>query len=266
MGKIRVSLSLDEKLLKQFDEQQGGDNRSEAFEGLMQRSVGAKRTAVILAGGPEKGLWSEDARAYRPLIRVKGRPLLAHTLEKLREASFSEVVVVGSSKVNTAIFNEFGNGEQMGLPIKYVEEKEHEGSSHTLSLAKQHVGGTFLFLPCDHYFDFDLRTVFDFHRRQDNPVTLAVYYGTSFEWTKSSLVMMDGSLITRYWEKPLKAESHLIATMIGFAEPSLFSIIEQKGPLDSQFSKLSRMGKLSGCLVSGNFANIHAKKDADAVK
>ncbi|MFA6036320.1 MAG: sugar phosphate nucleotidyltransferase [Candidatus Micrarchaeia archaeon] len=266
MGKVRVSLSLDEKLLKQFDEQQGNDNRSEAFEGLIQRSLGAKRTAVVLAGGPERALWSEDAHAYRPLIKVKGRPLLAHTLEKLMENGFSEVVVVGSSKVNTAIFNEFGNGEQVGMPIKYVEEKEHEGSAHTLSLAKQHVSGTFLFLPCDHYFDFSLSTIFDFHRRQDNPVTLAVYYGTSFEWTKSSLVMMDGSLITRYWEKPSKPESHLVATMTGFAEPSLFPLLEPRGSLDAQFAKLSRMNKLSGCLVSGNFANIHSKKDADAVK
>jgi len=79
-------------------------------------------------------------------------------------------------------------------------------------------------------------------------------------------VLVDGSLITRYWEKPGRPESHLIATMTGFAEPSLFSLLEPRGSLDAQFAKLSNMGRLSGCLVSGNFANIHSKKDADAVR
>lgn len=266
MGKARVSLSLDEALLQRFDAQHPAGNRSEAFEDLLRRGLGKSLTAVLLAGGPDKGLWSEDARKYRPLIPVRGKPLLAHSIEHLKAAGFSEIIVVGSHKVNSAIFSVFGNGESSGIAIKYVEEKEHEGSAHTLSLARPHVSGTFLFLPCDHYFDFDLSTVLKFHERQDNPATLAIYYGTGFEWTKSSLVMVDGSLITRYWEKPAKPESHLVATMTGFAEPSLFSLLEPRGPLDAQFAKISKAGKLSGCLVSGNFANIHTKKDADGVK
>jgi NDP-sugar pyrophosphorylase family protein len=266
MGKARVSLSLDGGLLRQFDAQHGGGNRSEAFEELMRKGLGRRLSAVILAGGPERGLWSEDAKKYRPLIHIKGKPLLAHSIDKLREAGFSEILVVGSQKLNSAIFSMFGNGESSGIAIKYVEEKQHEGSAHTLSLARQHVSGTFLFLPCDHYFDFDLSTVLKFHQRQDNPATLAIYYGTGFEWTKSSLVMVDGSLITRYWEKPTKPESHLVATMTGFAEPELFTLMEPRGSLDAQFAKLSKAGKLSGCLVSGNFANIHSKKDADLVK
>ncbi|VVC03247.1 UTP--glucose-1-phosphate uridylyltransferase AglF [Candidatus Burarchaeum australiense] len=266
MAKVRVSLSLDEGLMKEFDAQHGEGTRSEAIEGLIGRSVGAKRTAVVLAGGPAEGLWSADAHTYRPLIPVKGKPLLAHSLERLREAGFTDIMIVGSHKVNAAIFNEFENGASAGVSLKYVEEKEHNGSAHTLALARPHISGTFLFVPCDHYFTFDLSTVLKFHRRQDNPVTLAVYYGTGFAWTKSSLVMMDGSLITRYWEKPAKSESHLVATMTGFAEPEIFSLLEAKGPLDAQFARLSKLGKLSGCLVSGEFANVHSKKDAASVR
>jgi len=268
MGKTRVSLSLDEQLMKEFDSELASSfpSRSEAIEHLVRRSLGATRSAVILAGGPPKGLWMPDARTYRPLARVRGRPLIADSLLKLRAAGISEAVVVGSHEVNSAIFHEVGNGSSLGMAMKYVEEREHEGSAHTLSLAREHLKGTFLFLPCDHYFDFDLNTVFQFHRRQEALITLAVYYGTSFEWTKSSLVRMDGPLITEYWEKPGKPESHLIATMTGYAEPELFALLDPSGSLDSQFAKLSRMRKLSGCLVSGSFVNIHSKKDAALVK
>ena len=266
MAKVRISLSLDDALMKAFDAQHGEGTRSEAFEALMKRSVGARQTAVILAGGPAEGLWSADAKTYRPLIPIKGRPLLAHTLERLREAGFSDIIIMGSRKVNAAIFAEFENGASSGVNIRYVEEKKHEGSANTFALAKPYISGSFLFVPCDHYFDFSLPTIQKFHSRQENPATLAVYYGTGFEWTKSSLVTVDGSLITKYWEKPGKPESHLIATMTGFAEPEIFSLIEPRGSLDAQFAKLSRNGKLSGCLVSGNFANIHSKKDAELVR
>jgi len=268
MGKTRVSLSLDEKLMKQFDGELASSfsSRSEAIEYLVRRSLGAKRSAVILAGGPAKGLWVPDAKTYRPLVRVKGKPLIADTLQKLRASGISEAIVVGSHKVNSAIFNEVGNGSSLGIPVKYVEEKEHKGSAHTLWLAREHLKGTFLFLPCDHYFDFDLNTIFSFHRKQESLITLAVYYGTAFEWTKTSLVRMDGPLITEYWEKPAKPQSHLIATMTGYAEPEAFALLDSKGSLDSQFAKLSKMRKLSGCLVSGSFVNVHSKKDAAIVK
>ncbi len=268
MSKTRVSLSLNEKLLKDFDNQLGSSfpSRSEAFEYLLKRSLGAKKSAVILAGGPAKGLWVSDAKTYRPLIKVKGRPLIVDTLLKLRTSGISEAIIIGSHEVNAAIFNEVGNGSFLGIPVKYVEEREHKGSAHTFWLAREYVKGTFLFLPCDHYFEFDLNTILEFHRKQESLITLAVYYGTRFEWTKTSLVRIDGPLITEYWEKPIKPQSHLIATMIGYAEPELFSLLDSKGALDSQFAKLSKRKKLSGCLLSGNFVNVHSKKDASIVK
>ena len=106
MSKTRVSLSLDEKLLKGFDAQLGSSfsSRSEAFEYLLKRSLSAKRSAVVLAGGPAKGLWMPDAKTYRPLIHVKGRPLIVDTLLKLRASGISEAIIIGSHKVNSAIF------------------------------------------------------------------------------------------------------------------------------------------------------------------
>jgi len=254
-------------VLKEFDGSYGSrfSSRSEAFEELVRSSLNARRTAVVLAGGPAKWLWAPDAKCYRPLIRFMGAPLIVHLLKRMKASGIGEAVVVGSHEVNSSIFTVAENGSSLGMKIKYVEEKEHNGSAHTLSLAEPHVSGPFAFAACDHYFDFSLSTIYDFHARQGLPATLAVYYGTAFEWTKSSLVRIDGSLITQYWEKPARPESHLIATMTGFAQPEIFDLIEPHGSLDAQFAKLSASNKLAGCLVSGNFANIHSKKDADAV-
>jgi len=241
-------------------------SRSEAIEHLLKKSLNAKRPAVILAGGPASALWMKDAKTYRPLVKVKGKPLIIDTLLKLRASGLSEAIIIGSHKVNSAIFNEVGNGSSLGIKVKYVEEHEHKGSAHTFWLSREYVKGTFLFLPCDHYFDFDLATILVYHKKQEALLTLAVYYGTAFEWTKTSLVRMDGPLITEYWEKPSKPQSHLIATMIGYAEPETFAMLDPKGSLDSQFAKLSKMRKLSGCLVSGSFVNIHSKKDVSILK
>lgn len=270
MARTRVSLSLDSRLVKELDKRTGGagaeTTRSALVEQALRKYLGAGTTVIVLAGGPAKALYVPELRTYRPLVKLAGGKLLIeNTLERFRDAGVRRAIVAGSREVNSAVFSALGNGSEIGVAIEYVDEARHAGSMNTLATALAGVAGTFAFAACDHYFDFDITGLRDFHQQMGRGVSLALYAGTAFEWRRTSVVELDGQRIARYYEKPARPTSHVIATMLGFAEAEAFDGLEQPGSLDAVFARLAERGLLNGFLAHGNFVNVHLKKDVETV-
>jgi N-acetyl-alpha-D-muramate 1-phosphate uridylyltransferase len=79
--------------------------------------------AMILAAGYGKRMRPLTDSIPKPLIPVKGKPLIEYHLENLRRAGIQEVII------NTAYLGEkirahLGNGEQFNLQIHYSNETE----------------------------------------------------------------------------------------------------------------------------------------------
>ena len=267
--KTRVSISISKDVLERLDRQIDKKtifSRSEAIETIIEKHVSEKKKCVILAGGEPSRLYSSELKMYRPLIKLKGsKTLIEDIVEKVAAGGFGEILIIGSKEVLSAIYNEIGDGVKLGVRIEYIEEKEHLGSAKTLLHAKQYIKGTFLFLPCDHYFEINLEEVEAYHKRNKGTATLVIYSGTEHEWKKSSIVNLEGNLVVKYIEKPKYVETHLTSLMIGFAEPEIFGLIPP-GKLswslqENIFTELAKKKKLVGYLYSGKWRNIHSKED-----
>ncbi len=267
MPKVRVSLSLDSSLVAELDlRADGAQSRSALVEAAIRKSLASDITLVVLAGGPARGLYVPELKAYRPLVRMRNNEtIIENALARFKAAGVRKAIIVGSHEVNSAIFGQIGSGERLGMKVDYMEEKNHAGSMHTLSLALQRLGGTFAFAACDHYFDFDLASLRDFHSRRASGVSLALYAGTAFEWNRTSVVELDGGRVAAYYEKPARPTSHVVATMLGFAEADAFAGMALDGSLDSAFAALSQRGMLYGLLAKGNFVNVHSRADLEIV-
>jgi len=265
MVKERISLSISGELLKQLDRDVDGNmikSRSEAVEGIIAKHISNKKKAVILAGGNDKNLLSGSIP--RPLLKINGITLIEDTLAKVRKAGFEDIILVGSKEILSEIYKTIGENQ-----ITYVEEKTHQGTAKTLQLTKDHIRSTFLFLPCDHYFELDLKAMEEYHKKNRGVATLAVYAGTKFEWTKSSIVEVEGNKITKYIEHPKVNTSHLTSLMIGFAEPELFELIPRSDiPYSLQedvFPELAKQENLIGFIFSGTWKNIHSELDCKSI-
>ena len=266
MKKQKVSLSLREDIIKKIDKYADGINfssRSHVIEKFLENYLSQNRFCVILAGGNPKNLWVKETGTYRPLVKVNNVTLIEHIIKKTVEINYKNIIVVGSKEINTAIFNEIENGSRLDCNIIYIEEKEFKNTANTLRSAKKYLKDTFLIIPCDHYFDFDLRKLENIHRANDFTMTLAVYGGAKFSWSKTAMVELDGNDIIKYWVYPKTKETNLISTLIGFAEPDIFSLISDKtSSLQNEVSiGLIKERKLGGVLLSGNFVNVHTKQD-----
>jgi NDP-sugar pyrophosphorylase family protein len=232
----------------------------------LRRSLQDKKTAVVLAGGNPKSLMTDGI--YRPLMKIGDKTLIERNIEAIRKV-FKNILIVGQAPVINELFKVLGDGSPLNVNITYLEEKETLGSAKTLEMAKKLLSSTFLFLPCDHYFEFDVGELMKFHLAQESVVTLSVFNKTNFEWPVA-VVEMDGYRITGYEERPRKPKTHLRSMLIGIADPSIFNRIPS-GPVnwslqENVFPKLAADGLMCGYPVSGNWVNVRSKKDIELIK
>lgn len=267
--KTRVSITLDKGILSEVDRRVDGvliRSRSDAIERILKESVTESKTAVILAGGSPERLLLKGDDVYRPAVNIGKRSLIEDIVSKCREAGFSSIVIVGFPAVIAKLYEILGNGDKLGVGVVYIEEDKELGSAKSLEKARKYLRSDFLFLPCDHWFDFDLKKLADFHRMGGGVATLAVHSKTSFDWN-TSIVEMDGYKIVSYEEFPKKPKTHLVSMLIGFMKPEVFDNIppgEVKWSLqENVFPKLARESKLMGYPIAGEWVNVHGKKDVD---
>ena len=113
--------------------------------------------AMILAAGFGKRLGHLTQSTPKPLIRVKGQPLIKYHLSKLLAADYSQIVINThylSDEIINYVENEFNNDSRITFSI----EKEILGTGGGIKKALHHFGNDdFLVLNSDIYSDLDYK-------------------------------------------------------------------------------------------------------------
>ncbi len=86
--------------------------------------------AVILAAGESSRFWPLAEGGHKSLFALLGRPIIAHTIEALRHARITEIVIVQSK--NRAIESRLGDGTSLGINLSYVVQPEPRGMGDAL--------------------------------------------------------------------------------------------------------------------------------------
>lgn len=260
--KNKISITLDKAVLKEIESLVDGiriRNKSQAIEFLLRKSISERRTAVILAGGPEEKLKVNSV--FKPLVKVGNKTVMERMLENLRKYKFLDVFVVGRKNILSEIFKTIGDGSGFGVNIQYVEEKEEkhvtkQDTARTLKLLKDKIKKTFLCLYCDMIFDYNLESFWAFHIKNNDIATCLLK--TVEQPEKWSVVALHGNKIVDYVEKPKKAESYLVFAGLFVAEPELLT--QQGSSLEYEvLPSLAAKGLLSGFVASGRSEHVHRK-------
>ena len=113
--------------------------------------------AMILAAGFGKRLGHLTQSTPKPLIKVKGQPLIKYHLSKLLAADYSQIVINThylSDEIINYVENEFNNDPR----IIFSTEKEILGTGGGIKKALHHFGNDdFLVLNSDIYSDLDYK-------------------------------------------------------------------------------------------------------------
>ena len=75
----------------------------------------------------------------KPMIKVRGKPILLHIIEGLRAAAVKNFLIIVGYRAD-AVRDYFGDGTCFGLQIKYATQVVQDGTGRVVDLARDFVG------------------------------------------------------------------------------------------------------------------------------
>jgi dTDP-glucose pyrophosphorylase len=127
---------------------------------------------VVMAGGFGKRLGHLTKKMPKPLLPIKGRPMLSLVIEKIKEEGFRKVLICVFYKKNQ-IMTYLGDGTRHGVEINYLQESRPLGTAGGLAnVPPQKL--PILVLNADITYNFSLRDFLDYHYKENADVSVAV--------------------------------------------------------------------------------------------
>ena len=97
--------------------------------------------AVILAAGRGTRMREMTADLPKPMLEVRGKPVLQYIVDGLRDAGVRKFLIVVGYRAD-AVRNFFGNGSRNNIDIKYATQVTQDGTGRVVDLAKDFVANT----------------------------------------------------------------------------------------------------------------------------
>jgi dTDP-glucose pyrophosphorylase len=94
--------------------------------------------AVILAAGRGTRMRELTAELPKPMIEVRGKPVLQHIVEGLRKAGIRDCLIVVGYRAD-AVQDFFGDGSRYNVAIQYKTQKVQDGTGRVVELAHDFV-------------------------------------------------------------------------------------------------------------------------------
>jgi UDP-N-acetylglucosamine diphosphorylase / glucose-1-phosphate thymidylyltransferase / UDP-N-acetylgalactosamine diphosphorylase / glucosamine-1-phosphate N-acetyltransferase / galactosamine-1-phosphate N-acetyltransferase len=174
--------------------------------------------AVILAAGSSTRTYPLTLTRPKPLLPIMNKPLLAHTLEHLKDIVSEVILIVGYKK---EMIKEYFGNKFRGISIQYVDQEKQMGTGHALMQAKDFLKGKFLVLNGDDiYHKKDIKSLLP-HKyclcvsEVDNPKMFGV-------------IDPCDNTIKRFLERPKHPPSNLVNTGLYMFHTDIFRFALKK--------------------------------------
>ena len=97
--------------------------------------------AVVLAAGRGTRMRELTADIPKPMIEVRGKPVLQHIVEGLRDAGVRRILIIVGYHAET-VRDSFGDGRRHNVDIEYATQTVQDGTGRVAGLARDFTGGS----------------------------------------------------------------------------------------------------------------------------
>lgn len=176
---------------------------------------------VINAGGKGTRLDPFTRVLPKPLIPVGEKPIIEHIMKEFQAYNCNEfhVIVNYKRQLMKAYFSENENN----YDVVWYDEEKPLGTGGGLSLLRGKISETFFFTNCDNLLQADYEKMLQFHRENQNVITMVCAY-KNFSIPYGVVEVGRNGKIEAMREKPLM--SFLANTGIYIVEPEVLDDIE----------------------------------------
>src|SRR5438552_831044 len=220
--------------------------------------------AVLLAAGRGTRMRDLTADVPKPMIKVRGKPILLHIVEGLQSAGIKDfLIIIGYH--GEIVREYFGDGTCFGLRVTYATQIVQDGTGRVLELARDFVGTNPFLL---HYGDI-LIAPKNYERlaTMRSEIEAVVTVKENEDVSKGGAVFVDDRMqVTDVQEKPNPGESTsrwYNAGVYSF-RPSIFEFVAKLQPsprgeyeLTDAISALAQSGKdVQALELEGEWADV----------
>jgi len=177
------------------------------------------KQAVILAAGEGQRLRPFTVTKPKVMLSIADKPILQYVVESLAQNGIRQIVIVVGYR-REQIFDYMGAGEQFGVNVVYITQKQQLGTAHALAQAKDTVKDEFLVLPGDNL--IEAGTIAQFVTMKPNAVLVKEVDNTA----RYGVVTTEGGVVKDIEEKPKEAKGNIVNTGIYLFTTEIFDFIE----------------------------------------
>ncbi|MEW6443403.1 MAG: sugar phosphate nucleotidyltransferase [bacterium] len=159
---------------------------------------------VILAAGRGTRMAPFSQRFPKPLLPICNRPILEYQIAYMKSAGIQDIILV-IGHLGYAIARHFGDGDNFGVRIRYVEQEETLGIAHAVGRLEPYIRMPFLLFLGDIFFiTEDLSVMIDLMSRERASAVLAVKKEENPEAIKRNFAVLlnEQGRVKRVIEKP----------------------------------------------------------------
>lgn len=155
--------------------------------------------AIILAGGLGTRLRPLTDAIPKPLLLIKGRPIIEHAILNFKKHDIEEIILSIGYQADK-IKEYFGDGAKWGVKIDYCIEDVPLGTGGAIKKAAQGIKETLVAINGDNLADFDWSEAISAHKKTGAKITLQLY--PVEDVTKFGIARLEGNKIVEFVEKP----------------------------------------------------------------
>jgi NDP-sugar pyrophosphorylase family protein len=221
--------------------------------------------AIVLAGGRGERLRPYTNDRPKPMVELKGYPILAYQLSWLQEYGVGEIVI-SCGYLHHVIEAYFGDGSVYGLDIKYAVEEKALGRGGGIKAAfafldPAHADEPVVVTNGDIITDLDLTTMVEAHTAKG--VLASVYLTPLYSPYGIANVDPEGYVV-EFREKP--ELPYWINGGVYVFSPGTYPYLPDVGDLeDSTFPQLSTARQLAGHLSRAYWRAVDTAKDLSEI-
>ena len=94
---------------------------------------------IILHGGHGTRLRPLTHTGPKQLLPIANKPMSEYCIESIREAGITDIAIIIGGLGSNKVKEYYGNGENFGVNITYIEQDKPRGIAHAIRLCKEFV-------------------------------------------------------------------------------------------------------------------------------
>jgi len=128
-------------------------------------------SVVIMSGGLGKRLLPFTEVLPKPLIPIKGKPIIDHIIDNFKMFGIKKFFLTLNFK-SKILKSYFKSRNDKKIKVNFVKEKVPLGTIGSLKLLKNNLTENFFSINCDIIINHNFKEIFDFHVKNNNDLTI----------------------------------------------------------------------------------------------